>query len=308
METQNKRYPRTVMATACIPWDENYEFDEIIFRKQIKHMVRNGISSIYLFGTAGEGYAVSENQFKNIVNVFAEEMNSPELLPMIGVISLSLPQIIDRIKWCCRLGLRDFQISFPSWGALNDNEVIRFFDAVLKTFPKCRFMHYNNGLRSKKILSFSDYERLWPQYPNLAAVKFPGVNENTDFTGLTRENPIRFFPLETGYEVMSGFNECGLLISKLNISYKTAWEYLNAGVNNDRKTVERIVSDVKKAREIFSDLLPAGMMDGAYDKLYTRLTIPEFPNRLYPPYDAVDERLFQVYKQRMQKAFPSWFE
>ena len=307
-KSDNKRYPRTIMATACIPWDENFEFDKPLFRKQIKHLIKNKITSIYLFGTAGEGYAVNDAQFKDIVTVFADEMNSPGLMPMIGIISISLSQIIERIEFCCGLGIKDFQISFPSWGELSDKEVENFFDAILKRFPECRFMHYNNGLRSRKILGFSDYEKLWRRYPNLVAVKYPGINADTDFSGLTPENPIRFFPLETGYEIMSDFNACGLLISCLNLCYEAAWEYFEAGVNGDRKTIENTASDIQKAHEVFLNIRPKGMMDGAYDKLYTKVNMPEFPLTLYPPYESIDDSIFQVYRRDLLKALPGWFD
>jgi hypothetical protein len=40
----------------------------------------------------------------------------------VGIISLSMGQIIDRIRFAYRVGIRHFQISHPSWGALNDED------------------------------------------------------------------------------------------------------------------------------------------------------------------------------------------
>jgi hypothetical protein len=35
-----KRFPRVILATACVPWDEQYRFDEPLFRSQIRTLVR----------------------------------------------------------------------------------------------------------------------------------------------------------------------------------------------------------------------------------------------------------------------------
>jgi len=76
---------------------------------------------MYVFGTAGEGHAVSEPQFDRIVRVFADEVAAlakslkRELHPMVGVISLSTTTIQERIRLARDLGITDFQISLPSW-------------------------------------------------------------------------------------------------------------------------------------------------------------------------------------------------
>ena len=50
------------MATACIPWTEDYRFDEQMFRQEVDLLCDNGLKNIYLYGTAGEGYSVSNTQ------------------------------------------------------------------------------------------------------------------------------------------------------------------------------------------------------------------------------------------------------
>ena len=59
---------------------------------------------LYVFGTAGEGYAVSDRQFDEITRVFHEETRAPDVHPMVGVISLSLTTIIERIERAAALG------------------------------------------------------------------------------------------------------------------------------------------------------------------------------------------------------------
>ena len=115
-----KRYPACIMASAMIPWTEEWQVDEPIFRRQVRTFLANDYRHLYIFGTAGEGYAVTDEQFVHIARIFADEMHTGGADPMVGVISLSLPTIIARIDAARALGVRQFQISLPSWGECRD--------------------------------------------------------------------------------------------------------------------------------------------------------------------------------------------
>ncbi len=95
------------------------------------------------------------------------------LEPMVGVIHLSLGAILERIRRGIDLGVRQFQISLPSWGALNDRELFDFFERVCGPFPDCRFMHYNLP-RVKRLVTGTEYGRLADTHPKLVATKNTG--------------------------------------------------------------------------------------------------------------------------------------
>src|SRR3712207_9569121 len=67
-------------------------------------------------------------------------------------------------------------ISLPSWGPLNDDEMLRFFVDVCGTFPDARFLHYNLP-RTKRVLTGPEYARIVAEVPNLAATKNTGRSE-----------------------------------------------------------------------------------------------------------------------------------
>src|SRR6478672_1866179 len=145
-----KRYSSCILATCCLPWNEDGTLAEEIFRCEIRNLRANLTQNLYIFGTAGEGYAVSETQFDQVVRIFCEETVDQKLPGMVGVISLSLPTIIERIERALQMGIRHFQISLPSWGALSDSELKIFFNETCGRFPDCSFLHYNL-LRTKRL-------------------------------------------------------------------------------------------------------------------------------------------------------------
>lgn len=297
------------MATACIPWDKEFEFCEDIFRIQIRNLLDNNIKSIYLFGTAGEGYAVNDRQFLQIIKTFKSETRNIDSMPMIGLISTSLAQIIDRINMSLKLGFNDFQISFPSWGKLNTEESIAFFDAILPKYHDCRFMHYNNGQRSRLLLKIEDYIQLSEKYENLVAVKYPGLVNIDDIHKISASKiPIQFFPLEFGYGAMRPLGECGIILSYLNMNYTIAHKYFNAGIKNDIKTINNIHNNLIIVKDIFKKTLPNNKIDGAYDKVFVKMMISDFPLRLYPPYKGLAMHEYDDFVNNIKSQLPEWFE
>src|SRR5437868_1206654 len=83
-EQSMKRYPSCILATCVVPWDEKGNFLEELFRSEVREVLAHGTRHLYLFGTAGEGYAVSDRQFERIVRVFHEEMQAGKGEAMVG--------------------------------------------------------------------------------------------------------------------------------------------------------------------------------------------------------------------------------
>src|SRR5581483_6479576 len=127
----------SILATAVIPWRPDHRFDEATFRRQVATIARGLTTHIYVFGTAGEGYAVTDAQGDEIAAAFWRAAQDFGVSPMLGVVSLSLPTILGRIERGRALGFREFQISLPSWGALNDRDLDAFFAETCGRFPDC---------------------------------------------------------------------------------------------------------------------------------------------------------------------------
>lgn len=280
-----KRYPAVILATCVIPWTDAFELDEDLFCQQVHLLKQNLTRHLYIFGTAGEGYAVSDPMFDRIARLFRSVNADAQDHPMIGVISLSLSTIIQRIELSCQMGFRDFQISLPAWGALNDRELETFFNETCGRFPQCRFLHYNLA-RTKRVLTADEYARLAARHPNLAAVKFGGGDEATRVAMLDRAPELQFFFTEPGFCQMRDRAECGLLISHALTNFDSAKKLFAA-----RGTV---LQEMSRELEHVGAALHAAAgdsvhMDGAFDKLIIKAHLRTFPLRLLPPYASIDE-------------------
>jgi dihydrodipicolinate synthase/N-acetylneuraminate lyase len=295
----------TILATCVVPWDADGNFMEDLFRHQVRYLLGQGVTNLYIFGTAGEGYAVSDRQFDQVVPVFQEAMKAGGE-PMVGVISLSLPTIIERIGRCREMGIRLFQISLPAWGALSESELFEFFRQVCGRFPDCRFLHYNL-MRTKRLVTPGEYARLLRQHGNLVATK--NSTDSLDrIEGLLSLAPelCHFFD-EIAYATASQMGECGLLASLSTPNWQAARAYFEAGRRRDTATLLPMLHELTAmARDLSEVVGTTAHIDGAFDKMLWRLHDNRFPLRLLPPYFGVSEACFEKFRRLVQEKYPRW--
>lgn len=296
------------LATVCVPWSEAGEFLEPVFRRQVRLLRAAGLENLYIFGTAGEGYAVTDPVFKQIAAVFFDAMRGGAGLCQLGVIGMSVAQIRARIEMGLEIGFRDFQISLPSWGAVTDQELARFFRDVLGPYPQARFLHYNLG-RTGRVLTGADYTRLAGAHPNLVATKSGGHTAAALLALLEGSPELCHFFTELDYAAacLLGY-PCGLLVSISAVHLGRSREFFEAGQRVDGDALRRLTRELNRIRAQVIAVVAQerGHMDGAYDKLYARLADPEFPLGLLSPYQGASLAAFESFRSWLVQEAPDW--
>lgn len=304
------RYPQAILVSCEIPWDENEELMEDVFRREIRHVLTH-FKHLYVFGTAGEGYAVDTRRFRQIVSVFYEETvvccESADVHPMVGVIGLSTANVIERLQAAYEAGFRVFQISLPAWGVLNDAELLRFFIDVCGAFPDSQFLHYNLP-RSGRVLTGVDYARLVEAVPNLVATKNTGGGLAKPADLLKHAPDLQHFLGEEGFAHGCLLGECSILSALGPMSPHKAWELFEAGRSGRIEELVRLQHGFYQLLHgVFGSLLAQGLIDGAYDKMLMRLGgFEEMPLRLLSPYQGFGEAEYQACRSRFYEQFPDW--
>jgi len=98
------RHHQAILVSCQIPWNEREELEEHIFRQEIRHFLALGFHDLYIFGTAGEGYAIDTQRISMIVQIFREETAHDDVTAMVGVIGLSTANIVERLTIAHRAG------------------------------------------------------------------------------------------------------------------------------------------------------------------------------------------------------------
>jgi dihydrodipicolinate synthase/N-acetylneuraminate lyase len=301
------RYPQTVLASCEIPWDEREQLIEEVFRHEVRMVLEMGFNHLYIFGTAGEGYAVDTARFRQIVQIFAEETRGDDIHPQVGVIGLSTANIVERIAVAHDMGFRTFQISLPSWGVLNDVELLTFFKDVCGAFTDSRFLHYNLP-RAKRLLTGADYRRVADAVPNLAATKNTGGGAQRASDLMRHAPDLQHFFGEDNFTHGCMFGECSLLASLGPLAPRKTWQYFAAG--RDGRLDELLTLHhgfLSLLGDVFGPLLALERIDGAYDKLIVRLGgLEQMPLRMLSPYQGLGEEEYQAAKRVFDEKYAGW--
>jgi dihydrodipicolinate synthase/N-acetylneuraminate lyase len=301
------RFKPTVLGTCCLPWREDGKLDARLFQKSVRNLVAAGLPDLYVFGTAGEGHSVSEANFRLVVELFVEAMTEGGgAPPMIGVINLSLPTVLDRIAFARDRGVRIFQFCLPAWGAITDSEVRQVFKEVCGGFPDAEFLHYNLG-RTGRLVRPLEYAEFAQAHENLVATKY-GLGDPETVSGLMREAPeLTHFFTEAGFYLGAPLGPCGLLASVAASNPHRAREYFDAGARGD---YQRLADLYRELAGVMGAVRRAaggmGLNDGAYDKLVAKLAERDFPLRLLPPYQSSTDEGYNTYLNELTTRFHGW--
>jgi len=301
------RYPQTILVACPTPWDAADQLDKPTFRAEVRAVLAAGYTDVYIFGTGGEGYAVDTARFTRVVEVFGEEVLDKGIRPMVGIIGLSTAIILERVAIAHAVGFRTFQISLPSWGPLNDAELLRFFTDVCGAHPESSFLNYNLP-RTKRVLTGADYARIIPVVPNLVATKTTGGGLAASEELLTNAGELQHFMGEGNFPHGSMFGECSLLASYAELSPHKTRQLFEAGRTRDVGTLFTLQHEFQRmGTALWSAPISQPHMDGAFDKMLVKLgMLPDFPLRLLSPYLGYSDDDFRACRALLESHFPDW--
>jgi dihydrodipicolinate synthase/N-acetylneuraminate lyase len=301
------RYHQGILVSCEIPWDEQENLLEDVFREEVRGTIAHDLRNVYVFGTAGEGYAVDTARFRRVVDIFWEETRGQGVHAGVGVIGLSTANIVERLAIAHARGFRFFQISLPCWGALNDREVMKFFTDVCGRFPDSRFLHYNL-MRTKRLLTADDYLRIIDTVPNLGATKNTGTTVDSTAALMRKTPELQHFFGESMFPHGCLYGECSLLSSFGPMIPRKTKEFFEYGATGQ---VEKLFRAQKAyldmAFEVIAPMLRTPLIDGAYDKAIVRLGgLESMPLRLLSPYECTTEETYQECKRILYEKYADW--
>ncbi len=285
------RYPATVMVSVVCPWDDAEQLDQAVFRRAIRHALDAGFRHIYVFGTAGEGYAVDSDRFRRVIEVFGDELSATDATPMVGVIGLSTANVLERLRVAHDLGFRAFQVSLPSWSELTDAEVVDYLTAICGAFPDSQFMHYNTA-RVGRMVTGSLYRQIVERVPNLVATKTM-TGELGVVAGVVRDAPeLMHFLTEQSIAYGSLHGDVALLGTFGALAPKRSWALFEAARDGRHREAAEIGEWFERLNaKVFGPLMADRRVDGAYDKLIEKLSpgLEDFPLRMLSPYRTISD-------------------
>ncbi|MEN8193643.1 MAG: dihydrodipicolinate synthase family protein [Bacteroidota bacterium] len=292
------------LVSVSIPWDKDGVFSSNLFRKAINKLSGESCDGLYLFGTSGEGYSVTDAEYTSIVDVFADATDKFNGFRQVGCFGLSSDQVKNRCRIAVERGIESVQITLPCWKELNDEELKRYFLDVCNSFPELDFLFYNNP-QNKRKLKGKELEAIHKIAPNLLGAK-TGAGSWIDFYELITESPsLVNFVTEGAFLYSYGLgNNVGLIPSSNYVFPQRSRAYYEAVISNDLDNAHRLHKDIM--RFFYKTAIPLvnkGYIDGAIDKAYSKIGDMEMPLYMKSPYIPLSNEDYEWLENLIKNEF-----
>lgn len=157
-----------IIVPIVTPMKDNEEINTDELRRQIERMISAGIHGIFVFGTNGEGYILSETEKKEILSVCIEQVHG-RVPVYAGTGSISTAETIRMSKWAEQAGADVLSIITPSFAVASQREMITHYRKVADSVS-CPIVLYNIPARTGNALAPATVKEL-SKLPNIIGVK-----------------------------------------------------------------------------------------------------------------------------------------
>jgi dihydrodipicolinate synthase/N-acetylneuraminate lyase len=294
-----------VWAAIATPFDEDDRFDEATFRENLRRLHAAGVHGIYTTDSDGEFYAIELDEFKRIVDVFADETGRLGVPTQVGVTWCNTRGMVDRISYAAKQGILGAHVGHPFFMPMTPESYQAFWQDMRRAVPEWfALIHYNTP-RVHNYQYGPDYVRLAQEVPNLIGTKHVGsdvtefltlqacVPQLSHFTGEHAMTPYMFLGARGVYSWFANFNA----------PYMVRWyEDLVAGRWDEaRRRQERIHALITAC-----DLLRgSGNLHGIVGKALSAASpFLVAQNRTRRPYLAIPDATVQQFCRIMEEQFP----
>jgi 4-hydroxy-tetrahydrodipicolinate synthase len=214
-----------VWAAIATPFDENDRFDEAVFRENIRRLAAAGIHGIYTTDSDGEFYAIELEEYKRIVDVFADETQRLGVPTQVGVTWSNTQGMVDRLQYAAARGILGAHVGHPFFMPMTKESYRAFWQDLQEAVPDWfGLIHYNTP-RVHNYQFGADYAELEKTVPNLIGTKHVG-SDFPEFMNLMTLSPnLAHFAGEHTFTPYMMFGAKGVYSSfaNYNAPYMVAW-------------------------------------------------------------------------------------
>lgn len=294
-----------VWAAIATPFDEQNRFDAAVFRENIRRLHAAGVHGIYTTDSDGEFYAIELEEFRQIVDVFADETQRLGVPTQVGVTWSNTAGIIDRLRIAAERGILGAHVGHPFFMPMTKASLLQFWDDVQAAVPDWfGLIHYNTP-RAHNYQHGPDYGELMGRVPNLIGTKHVGSDVPDFLTLMASSGELSHF---TGEHAMTPFMFLGARgiyswFANFNAPYLVTWyAAVEAGDwNEGRRRQTRMHAFIQAT----APLLEGGNLHGIVGKAITAASDFLIPsNRTRRPYLPIPDEIVKTFRGTVEEQFP----
>ena len=294
-----------VWAAIATPFDANDQFDEGVFRENLRRLHAAGVHGAYITDSDGEFYAIELPEFCHIVDVFADEAQRLGLPTQVGVTWTNTRGMLDRLQHAASRGIPGAHVGHPFFMPMTPSSYAAFWRDVQAAVPDWfALVHYNTP-RVHNTQRGADYARLQADVPNMIGTKHVGSDVG-EFLSLIAEAPeLSHFTGEHAYTPFVFLGARGIYswFANFNPRYLLEWWDLlqRGGWDEARARQMRLHAFMRASSVLHAD----GNLHGIVGKALSAAS--DFlvsANRTRRPYLPVPDSIVAQFRCTVEASFP----
>ncbi len=195
-----------VIPALVTPMNPDESINEKELRNQVRRQIAAGVHGLFVFGTNGEFYALSESEKLRVLEITVEE-NNGRLPVYAGTGSPGTEDTVRLSRECERIGADALSVITPYFAALSQKELITHFETLAGSV-NIPVILYNIPARTNVSMTPDTVEKL-SKVPGIAGVKDSSGNFDTilqflertsgsDFAVLSGNDSLLLWTLQAG--------------------------------------------------------------------------------------------------------------
>jgi dihydrodipicolinate synthase/N-acetylneuraminate lyase len=159
--------------TVLLPIGEHDRIDWARLAEDVDHLAASGLHGLYAHGTAGEFYALDEQEHERVSELLARRCEADGIPFQLGASHMSGRIGLDRIRRVRGLAPGAIQVTLPDWLPLGDDEVVGALDRMVDAADPIPLVLYNPPA-AKTQVGPELYGRLAAEVPSVIGIKVLG--------------------------------------------------------------------------------------------------------------------------------------
>ena len=224
-----------VIPALITPFDINENFDEKRMRNLVDHLLEKGVDGLYLTGSTGEGFLMTPDERKKVVEVVVDQVQGRiPLIAHVGAIGTKIS--IDLAKQAADAGVDAISSVPPFYWKFNGDEIFHYYKDITES-TDLPMIVYNIALAG--LVGFEQVKK-FATIEGVAGVKYTATSH---FEVMRMKEELgKDFVVYSGCDemAMSGlsFGADGLIGSFYNLMPELFIAINRAMTNKDLKTAE----------------------------------------------------------------------
>lgn len=160
-----------VIPAVLTVFDKNEEIDETGMRELISYLIDKGVDGLYLTGSTGEGFTMSSEERKRVVEIVMDE-NKGRVPVVVHVGAIGTKLSIDLAKHAEEVGADGISSVPPFYWKFNENQIVKYYSEIANSC-NLPMIVYNVPLAG--LLGMSAIKRL-ADIDNVKGIKYTALS------------------------------------------------------------------------------------------------------------------------------------